>query len=421
MFNKIAFTFFIKTSVAVINLAIVVLLSQKIGAEGKGEASLILTSIAMLLLFTNIIGGASLIYFVPRYNVLQLFIISNIWSLIVCAASYFIFSQFNLVPAEFVFHVIALSFINSLFATNSGILLGKERIALNNLLLFFQAAINIVVLYFLIENVSQNNVFAYINSLYVSFGVCLLISILFVFKYLSTSIVSNINELIKESFRLGLYNQLGHFLKFLSFRFIYFIIAEYSGESALGLFSNSNSVTESVLLITNSYVTVLLPHISNSTNHETSKQITQKYTKHSIILCLLALLIVALLPDNFWIWLFGNEFIGLQKIIIILCPGILFYNVALIVGHYFSGIGKPQINTIGNFFGLIITFLLVWIVIPEFNLLQISLISTLSYFITTVVILIYFIKDTNSKIAEIIPTIKDFKDLKNDILLLIKK
>src|SRR5258708_31282791 len=99
MLKKISFTFSIRALIAISNLAIVILLSRYTGAQGKGEASLIITSIALILLFSNIVGGSSLVYFVPRYNIFQLFVLSNAWSVFVCVLAYFIFSNSTLIAS----------------------------------------------------------------------------------------------------------------------------------------------------------------------------------------------------------------------------------------------------------------------------------------------------------------------------------
>src|SRR3954462_3771543 len=105
MFKQTANTFAVKVTTAVINLLIIIMLSRWIGAYGKGEASLIVASIAMLMLFCNMIGGASLIYLVPRFNIFQLTLISNLWSIVVCIAAYSVLLWTAVVPAQFIFHI----------------------------------------------------------------------------------------------------------------------------------------------------------------------------------------------------------------------------------------------------------------------------------------------------------------------------
>ena len=146
MLKKIASTFIIKIAIAIINLAIVIILSRFIGASGKGEASLIVTTIAMILLFCNMIGGSSLVYFVPRYNTFLLFLISNLWSVFICILSYFIFKSVSLIPEAFVVPIIILSLINSFLATNLTILLGKEKIMSSTIISLLQTVVNFIIL-----------------------------------------------------------------------------------------------------------------------------------------------------------------------------------------------------------------------------------------------------------------------------------
>src|SRR5437763_2492721 len=124
MFKKIASTFVVKILTSAVNLVLVILLSQYLGASGKGEASLLITGVTMVVLFCNMIGGASLVFLVPRFNTLQLIFVSNLWSLLICIVAWIVLQFTNILPAQFIPHVIALSFINSLLGTNLSVLLG---------------------------------------------------------------------------------------------------------------------------------------------------------------------------------------------------------------------------------------------------------------------------------------------------------
>src|SRR5579872_4768844 len=88
MFKKIASTFSTKVITSVINLLIVIIISRNMGADGKGQASLIITSIAMVMMLCNIMGGATLVYLVPRYNFFQLFALSYLWTLLICSLAF---------------------------------------------------------------------------------------------------------------------------------------------------------------------------------------------------------------------------------------------------------------------------------------------------------------------------------------------
>ncbi|MEI6487571.1 MAG: polysaccharide biosynthesis C-terminal domain-containing protein [Bacteroidota bacterium] len=421
MLKKIASTFIIKVLIAILNLAIVIVLSRHIGASGKGEASLIVTTIAMILIFCNMIGGSSLVYFVPRYNIFVLFIISNLWSIIICAISYFIFKSFAIIPASFIVPVVLLSLINSFLETNLTILLGKEKINSSNYIALLKTTINFTILWLLIKSYDQVNIDAYIYSLYASMGLGLIVSTILILPYLKTVSFTGIKPLCYELFKLGFLNQAAHVMNFISFRFSYFLLVKYSGESVLGVYSNGISLTESLLLITNSFATILYPKISNSTDTESSQSITLKMTKMSTLICILALIPLLLLPSSFWIWLFGNDFGGVKQVIYIIAPGILFYNIILIIGHYFSGTGNYKMNTMANFIGLIITVTASILLIPTYGILQAGIISTCSYLGIAIFVMISFAKESKIKMHHLFPTFRDFNWLINQVKGMLKQ
>ncbi len=421
MLKKIASTFIIKVLIAILNLAIVIVLSRYIGASGKGEASLIVTTIAMILIFCNMIGGSSLVYFVPRYNTLLLFIISNLWSIIICGISYFIFKSFAIIPASFIVPVVLLSLINTFLESNLTILLGKEKINSSNYIALLKTTINFTILWLLIKSYDQVNIDAYIYSLYASMGLGLIVSTILILPYLKTVSFTGIKPLCYELFKLGFLNQAGHVMNFISFRFSYFLLVKYSGEAILGVYSNGISLTESLLLITNSFATILYPKISNSTDAEASQSMTLVMTKMSTLICILALIPLLLLPSSFWTWLFGYEFAGVKQVIFLIAPGILFYNIILIIGHYFSGTGNYKMNTMANFIGLIITVAASIILIPRYGILQAGIISSCSYLGIAIFVMISFAKESKTKMHHLLPSLSDFKWLIKQAKLMLKQ
>lgn len=420
MIKKLVSTFGIKVIIALLNLAIVILLSRFIGAEGKGQASIIVTSIAMILLFCNMIGGSSLVYLVPRYNPFLLFILSNSWSVIVCIIAFIAFHISPLISASIITPVILLSLINSFLATNLTILLGKEKVMSTNYVSLLQTVINLVVLWLMIKQFGHVNIDAYIWSLYAAMGLCLVVSTILILPYLKKMSLENSKESVFELVKLGLTNQAGHIMKFMSFRISYYAMAYFSGNIILGVFSNGVALIESLLLISNSFSAILYPKVSNTNDTQYTQQLTLQMTKASIIICIAALIPLLLLPSAFWIWLFGNEFNGVHKVIVLLSPGIILYNIALIIGHYFSGIGKYRINTWSSLLGLITTVILSLLVLPSYGIKEAGIISSISYFVTALFVMISFTKEANIKMYQLFPSWPDVIRLKEQSKTLFK-
>lgn len=407
MLKKIVSTFGVKVLIAVLNLVIVIVLSHFIGANGKGEASLVIISIAMITLFSNLLGGPTLIYLVPRYNVFLLFVLSNIWSVLTSVGAFIILYFFSSLSCIMNLHVCILSLISSFLATNITILLGKERIRIYNVISLLQTLITFVILYILLLCATQPDVYDYIYSLYVAFLSCFMISLVYMIPYLRNASFDNVLKYALEFFKIGFTNQTSQIIKFMSFRISYYMIVKYAGASVLGVFSNGTSLIESLLLISNSFVSILYPKVSNSLNKKYSQLLTQQMTKMSIAFCILALIPLLLLPSAFWIWLFGNEFKGVRMVIVLLAPGIVFYNISMVINHYFSGLGRYRVSTVAYFLGLLVVVLTSVIVVPNYGIREAGIISSLSYIATAVFYMFYFSRDAKIKVIHLFPAVSD--------------
>ncbi|HET6225019.1 MAG TPA: polysaccharide biosynthesis C-terminal domain-containing protein [Bacteroidia bacterium] len=415
MLKKIISTFGIKVLIAVLNLVIVIVLSNYIGASGKGEASFIVISMAMVMLFCNLLGGSTLIYLTPRYNIFLLFFLSNTWSVLTTIGAFAVLHFYGEVSICMNAHICLLSLFNSLLATNLTILLAKERVNLYNLLSLLQTMLTLIVVILLFEGKTPN-ILSYVYALYVAMGVCLIISMGYMLPYLKKPSLHHLPKHAYEFLKLGFTNQSSQIIKFLSFRISYYLLMKYQDTSVLGVFSNGTSLIESLLLISNSFVAVLYPKISNSINKKYAQLLTVQMTKMSVAFCILALIPLSFLPSRFWLWLFGEGFKGVRQVILLLAPGIVFYNISMMINHYFSGLGKYRVSTVAYSVGLIMMVIGSALVIPNYGIREAAVLSSLSYIATAVFYMIYFSKDAKINVNKLFPTLSDipwfFKRLK---------
>lgn len=73
MVRKILGNFGVRLLSAIMNLMIAIVVSQYIGATGKGEQSLVLTMIAIVTIFDNMVGGASIVYLTNKLRIRSCF------------------------------------------------------------------------------------------------------------------------------------------------------------------------------------------------------------------------------------------------------------------------------------------------------------------------------------------------------------
>ena len=396
MVRKILGNFGVRLISAIVNLMIAVVVSQYLGASGKGEQSLVLTMIAIVTIFDNMVGGASIVYLTNKLRIRELFVASYLWTLIVSVFSYIVLVLVELVPDKFILSVVILSTISSIVSIHSSVLLGKENLKSFNLLSFLVPLISLFALLLQFALNWNRTADAYVYALYAAYGITLLVSILLIMGHVKKDTAfqfSNTWRPFKSLFYYGFQNQLAHVFQLLSFRISYFFLQRDCGEAEVGIYSNAVSVIESIWMISTSISLWQYAKISNSTDVNYTKTITQQLTKYGLLTAFVALTVLLFIPADFYSWLFGKEFRGLNELMWSLAPGIWVFNYALIIGHYFSGHGKYYVNAIASGIGLIVTVISAFYLIPALHIQGAAISASISYFATSLVVLLYFRKE----------------------------
>ncbi|MDD3877427.1 MAG: polysaccharide biosynthesis C-terminal domain-containing protein [Bacteroidales bacterium] len=417
MLKKIINTFSTNVLIAILNLVIAVIVSRYLGAAGKGQQSILITTIAFILLVCNIAGGASLVYLVPRYNNLKILLPAYTWTIVVCFVVYFLLYKLPDIPQQYVIHICLLTLINSFMAINSMILLGHEKIKEKNLVGLIQIVAIVLTLIFFYSLLNKHSINHYITALYVGYGLSFLLSCYFVFGsvFEKSDFDGNMKALLKDMFRYGFLNQLSHITQLLSIRLSYYFLLYYLGEDKVGIYSNAVSLAEAVWLVSKSIATVQYARIANSSDKEYSQLLSIRLSKASLIIAFLLILPIMLLPSQFYTFLFGTEFGDVNTIIRILAPGILIYNTCIIIGHYFSGLGKYHINTLTSIIGLILTVGLCLWFIPLWGIYGAALATQISFIGMSIFAFYTFLRTTRLSFGVLLVTKNDFKEIRNII------
>jgi O-antigen/teichoic acid export membrane protein len=412
MVRKILGNFGVRLLSAILNLMIAIVVSQYLGATGKGEQSLVLTIIAIVTIFDNMVGGASIVYLTNKLRIRELFFTAYLWTILVSLACYFILLYAELVPSKFILSVLILSAISSIVSIHSSILLGKENLKSFNLLSFLVPLLTLTTLLVQFMLNWNRTAEAYVYALYTAYGVTFLISILLVTKHVrkdSDFQLANTWTTFKSLFFYGFQNQLAHVFQLLSFRISYFFLERYCGEAEVGIYSNAVSVIESIWMISTSISLWQYAKISNSTDFNYTKSITEQLTKYGLLTAFVALIVLLFIPSSFYSWLFGKEFNGLNELMFYLAPGIWVFNYALIIGHYFSGHGKYYVNAIASGIGFVVTCIAAYYFIPMLKIQGAAITASISYFVTSLVVILYFRKEGANFV--VFPSLRELKSI----------
>lgn len=388
------------------------MLSQYLGPSGKGSQSIILTTISFILIFSNLVGGATIVYLIPRFKTILLIIPSYMWTVLMSLVSFFILKFTGLVEGKYIIHVCILAVIYSLTSIHSNILIGKQKIKDSNNLGLLQTVLLVASLLvsFLIFRIFTIN--AYFLALYISMGSSLIISTILIsasFKELNMSNYAQYTQVVKQMFTFGFQNQIAHITQMLSFRLSYYVIEEYIGIAAVGVYSNGISIAESIWMVAKSMALVQYSYISNSTNREESARITSLLVKAGFFASLLLLIPLILIPVEVYVFIFGQGFADIKPVIISLLPGVLIYNVSILLGHYFSGTGRYNINGRISAIGMVVSVILYLTLIPLFSIRGAGIATSLSYLFTSILFLWYFARENQNWRTYLMPRWDDIK------------
>lgn len=423
MLGKILNTFGTRLISAILNLLIAVIISRLLGPEGKGEQGIIIATIAYVLVFANLMGGGAIVYLAPRFRYGTILLPAYLWSLITGLVFFVALYVFNLVDSSYILNICLLAIINSFTSINSSILIGKEKIKASNLIALIQPLVVVIGLIIFFFVLGEHSITSYIISLYAAFGLSFLLSLIYLGKYVGVFSLDKFEEyfvVMKQMLRYGALNQLAHISQLLSFRMSFYWLEQVYSEAEVGVYSNGTSLVESIWLISRSISMVQYARISNTNDIKYAQKLTVNLTIAAMLASFALILVMVFLPADLFTFVYGKGFADVGRVIQSLAPGVLFFNIALIIGHYFSGIGKYHINTIASFTGLIISVILFSFMIPRYGIFGAGWATSISYTFTSLIVLLFFIKESKLSKSEIIPSRKELKEIFNEVLILVK-
>ena len=404
---------------AVMSFGILIITTNSLGAKGTGAIAIIMLAISLNQLFSSLLGGHSLVYFISRAHIASLYFISCVWAIISSAFGTVLLQLFHLLPGQYALHVFFLSVLLSLASSNTMVLLGKERIATYNVISVLQLFILGAVLLVEVEVAGNKTVWAYILALYISFGLYFLFGFLSVLKHLNFSITADIKGLLRTIFRYAAMVQLASIIQLLNYRLSYYIIGNSFGNAAVGRYDVGVKLSEGMWLVSKSLAMVQFVRIAKMSDLDYSRLLTLKFLKATILVTLSILTILLLLPDNLYTFVFSKDFGETRHVMFALSPGIMAVAMSMIMSSFFSGNGKPQVNTIASAIGLGTLLVAGFSFIPLLGIVGAGISASLAYCATLIYQLIVFSRHHKFNLHEFIPAKEDIIFIRNEVRLLL--
>lgn len=407
MIKKILSTTISRILGALISLIIVILNSRELGPEGVARIGLLVLNVSIINLLSGYFGGAGLTYFTSRTSIRNLgkyifispFIGPLLFFVVYILMPPEIQKSILLLPQDIIF-VMVLSVLLNLAGNLLSIILGREKVFMHNIMSVIQFMSMLIFLFigfYLIDKIeTETYFFAYGISWFIVF---IIGAIWYVSQILKVEDAEKTNPISFSKLAIySFWTQSASLLQLFNYRMPYYFIQSWVGNIGLGIFTNSNQIAEGLWIPSKSIAMVQYSKIANEKNVKLNIILTQKLLKFTVLLTFLFSLILILLPDTIYVYLFKHpEFVEIKKVLIYLLPGIVFMVITTITNHFFSGIGKPELNFKASLISLIVLIICSSVFIYRYGLIGASISMSIGYFAGAFTSLIYFYR-INKKI-----------------------
>ncbi len=409
MFKNIIQSLFTKGLVAVINFFILIISSRYLGVSSRGEISIFILNIAIIQIVNEVYTGYSLIYFLPKFNLLKVYVLGLIYTLVFCSLSNLVVVFLNKQVPGYGWLGYIISFLVIVNTFNCVLILGKEKVLIYNFLNFIQPFLLLVGLCFSMLVFREFTFKSYILPLLFSFIASFIFSTIVVLKL-------DFKESNKKYFELkpllvnGLICQAAVLMHIFCNRYSYYLLPS---SAKVGLYSSASSLIESVLIIANGISPVLLARVANTGDTLKSSEITLSLSKASLFFSSIVVAFIFILPEDFYIYLLGNGYTGIKRLMVLYSPGILMVSFFGIISHYFSALGKLKLILFCNSFGFVISLVLAPVLISKYDIDGAAYTVNMAYMAVGVAIGVVFFVNNKMKLKRLFSVKQDLNNLKS--------
>lgn len=366
--------------VAVANFAVILITLNVLGAEGRGQISIFLTDIALVIMVSNILAGSTIAYHAPRTRLLPLLKYGYLWGFIVCTIGSSLL--FLVHQEELQIHVFGVSILQSFTVIHQMVLVGKEQMSKYNLTFVLTPILTIALVLSFFYVFDWRSVEAFALAQYIGFGITWILSIFLVTPLLRVD-ENDQKVTFNKVVRYGFGTEISAVVQFLNYRLIFYVIHFQLGDASLGLFSVAVALTESVWILSRSIVVNQYSKIINSSNALHKRVLTKMSLSYTALFCGVALLVLCFIPASWFNFIINKDVHQIKELIYYLAPGSLAIAISNAYGHYFSGTGKFLVNNYKSMIGLVSMLVIAFFTVDHYGLVGGAMAMTIGYLLSS--------------------------------------
>jgi O-antigen/teichoic acid export membrane protein len=176
----------------------------------------------------------------------------------------------------------------------------------------------------------------------------------------------------------GVKGEIGNVLQLANYRLDQYILRDFVGLTAVGIYAVGTSMTEAVFILANAVALVLLPRLTSATPEEAGR-LTPIATRNTMLIASGGAIALAVAAPLLIPAVFGGDFRDSVEPLWLLLPGTVALAGSKVLTSYIFSQGRPLVNTGITAVSLVVTIVADLALIPRFGVNGAAVASSLAY------------------------------------------
>jgi O-antigen/teichoic acid export membrane protein len=207
---------------------------------------------------------------------------------------------------------------------------------------------------------------------------------------------------IKESYAFGLHLFFTGLGGFGLQRIGFYILNYFSGTRSVGLYTVASTLPTIYENLPQQISTIAYTYVAGENDVDLRKKIAVIIVKLVLYCVVIAAIPIFLFADQIVVLIFGNEFVGLGMLTLLLTISTIFSGLSGIFYNFLAGIGKPKYGTYLTILNLLLTFITSLFFIYYFGLFGAAWAKLISSVVSATYIGYFFLRYYKIKLIDIL-------------------
>lgn len=364
----------------VATLGTVLLNSHFLGESGLGSVALLQFGLLLVTGMAGFVAAGAVVFVRRSHKPSQLRKVAYLWCMLSAIVASVLGSALGIIPSEWLIASSVLGLMQSIIVFHSQLLIAGGRIRTNNQLQIVQtfSLLTSTLLTYLYFGITTPIGFMW--ALAAALAIALVFSILAMkgnWESAPTSGSHDANSATPLLFRYGSQGSTGSILQLLTNRANLSLLNHFIGTAGAGIYSVVYYGVEAVWTIARALAPMVNTEVAAASSSVERRTITSGYLKRTLMLTVSLTILVSVVPESIYAWVFGIN--GIAVPLRILAPGMIAGAISSIIAHHLSAIGLHIWNARTSAIGLTVLISVGWFAIPTYGVAGAAMAASVAY------------------------------------------